>query len=198
MGSARATCCTTPCTRQTIAPRLHARFFSAPLNWTSVLGQLEAREAGEAHIALAHTGDITASIVKLHMSSGLAILNRHTRQATVRRPAVVQLIRMFRDKGHPDYQRLSDDEVQRRASQLADTDEPTAPPDVLELFDEEMDNERSGQEPTGVDKAATPAERTWGAVSLARDMERARPNTLLLQRDSGVKKDRGQPVICSR
>ena len=50
-------------------------------------------------------------------------LNKCIREATVRCDVLVQLIRMLRDAGHPDYQHLHMGEVERRAHELASTDE---------------------------------------------------------------------------
>ena len=50
-------------------------------------------------------------------------------------------------------------------------DEPTIPPDILPLVEDEDESELYA----GVDKAATPAERPSSAAALARDLDRARP-----------------------
>ena len=76
-----------------------------------MLRQLDEMERGESLIALPHVGAVLATMVKLQISSGLVSLNKHIRHATVRRPVVVQLIRMFRDSGHVDYQGLDMDAV---------------------------------------------------------------------------------------
>ena len=46
----------------------------------------------------------------------------------------------------------------------------------------------------GVDKAATPAELAYTATDLQRNLERARPQTLVAQRDS----DANRGVLASR
>ena len=70
------------------------------------------------------------------------------------------------------------------------TDEPTIPPDILPLVDDE-----SGADVyAGVDKAATPAERPSNPEALSRDLDRARPLLLLPQRDSDANKE----VMASR
>ena len=48
-------------------------------------------------------GAVLAARVRISITAGLVDLNRLIRQATVRRNIVVQLIRMHRDAGHPDY-----------------------------------------------------------------------------------------------
>ena len=57
--------------------------------------------------------------VRLWITSGLVDLNQHLKQATVRRDIVVQLFRMHRDAGHPDYGSIDMKEVERRAQALA-------------------------------------------------------------------------------
>ena len=47
---------------------------------------------------------------------------------------------------------------------------------------------------SGVDKAATPAERAYTVADLQRNLERARPQTLVPQRDSDANRD----VLASR
>ena len=101
--------------------------FTAPMHWTHMLEQFKNIDKQEKLVSLPHTGAVLASMVKLQISSGLITLNKHLREATVRRNVVVQLIRMFRDAGHPDYQRLDMAEVQRRATELADSDDPSIP-----------------------------------------------------------------------
>ena len=104
----------------------------------------------------------------------------------MRRNVVVQLIRMFRDAGHPDYQRLDMAEVQRRAMELADSDDPSIPNGLAAVLDEE---DAAESDDLGVDKAATPAERAWSVEALGRNMERVRPTVLLAQRDSDAAKE---------
>jgi hypothetical protein len=53
------------------------------------------------------------------VAAGLVDLNTFLKQATIRRDIVVQLIRMHRDGGHPDYQRGTMEEVELKARQLA-------------------------------------------------------------------------------
>ena len=161
--------------------------FSAPMDWTSMLQQLQQMDKNESLVALPHTGTSLASMVKIQISSGLVDLNKHLKHVTVRRHVVVQLIRMFRDAGHDDYQHLDMRDVERRAMSLADSDDPSIPHGLEEALAE---NENDAQcDGTGVDKAATPAERTRSVAELARNMERTRPNILLAQRDSDARKE---------
>ena len=105
-----------------------------------------------------------AAKVRITISSGLVDLNRHLKQATVRRNVVVQLIRMFKDANHEDYRHLDMATVQRKAEELASTDEPTVPNGLAELLDQiDTDVEQ--------DKAATPAERMWSGLELQREMD---------------------------
>ena len=49
--------------------------FSAPMDWTSMLQQLQQMDEDEALIALPHTGATLASMVRIQISSGLVELN---------------------------------------------------------------------------------------------------------------------------
>ena len=112
------------------APRRVAfkgQVFSAPMDWDRLLEQLFDPDSQPTHITLPHTGGVLASKVRIFVSSGLVDLNKYIRQATVRRNVVVQLIRMFKDAGHMDYQHLNMDDVKTRSRDLADTDEPSIP-----------------------------------------------------------------------
>lgn len=128
--------------------------YSAPMDWTRMLQQLQDMDKKEALVALPHTGSSLASMVQIHISSGLVDLNKHLKHVTVRRHIVVQLIRMFRDAGHVDYQRLDMRDVERRARLLADSDDPSIPHGLAEVL-EPNENDGSSDD-GGVDKAATP------------------------------------------
>ena len=86
----------------------------------------------------------------------------------VRRNIVVQLIRMRRDAGHPDYVGVDMQRVKSRAQQLASTDEPTIPSGLVQFL--EGDDEIAGELFSGVDKAATPAERVYSEAELRCDL----------------------------
>ena len=73
------------------------------------------------------------------------------------------------------------------AQQLASTDEPTIPSGLVQFL--EGDDDIAGELFSGVDKAATPAERLYSQADLGRDLERTRPQTLVLQRDSDANRD---------
>ena len=68
--------------------------FSAPMDWSSTLEQLEKIEKGEERIILPVLGEVLIARVRLSITSGLVDLNKHMKQDTVRRDVVVQLIRM--------------------------------------------------------------------------------------------------------
>ena len=94
---------------------------------------------------------------------------------------------MRRDAGHPDYVGVDMTRVATRAQHLASTDAPTIPSGLVELL--EADEEVTAELFSGVDKAATPAERLHSPAELLRDMERARPQSLVAQRDSDANRD---------
>ena len=97
--------------------------FSAPMDWSELLDQFEKIDKNEARVELPVLGEALLSRVKLSITSGLVDLNKHMKQATVRRDIVVQLIRMYRDLGHPDYARVYMDRVEQRAKDLAPTND---------------------------------------------------------------------------
>ena len=149
------------------------------MDWASIQEQVESMEREEVNIALPVTGALLEARVRLSIASGLVDLNKYIREATIRREVVVQLIRMIRDAGHPDYQSVNMAQVERRSRELASTSEPTIPSGLIHLLgdseDEALDDD--------VDKAATPAERISNAQQLQQEMERTRPHVLLSQRD---------------
>ena len=80
-------------------------------------------------------GEVLMSRVRLSITSGLVDLNKHMKEATVRREVVVQLIRMHKDAGHPDYQSVNMEDVRLRAKELASTEEPTIPNELLKVLE---------------------------------------------------------------
>ena len=94
---------------------------------------------------------------------------------------------MRHDMGHPDYVIVDMRQVERLAEQLAATDEPTIPSGLVEFLEGADDD---GDQPfSGVDKAATPAERVHSEADLTREVERLRPQSLVAQRDSDANRD---------
>ena len=83
-------------------------------------------------------------------------------------------------------------EVHRRTRQLATTDEPEISSGLVEFLNAE--DEVAEEFFSGVDKAATPAERAHTASDLLRNLDRTRPQTLVAQRDSDAKRN----VLASR
>ena len=75
--------------------------------------------------------------------------------------------------------------VEKRALELAPTNEPTIPTGLLDVLDEDSDERLDDN----VDKAATPAPRMYNAEDLQLEMERTRPQILLNQRDSDTQKN---------
>ena len=159
--------------------------FSAPMHWSDLLEQLDKIEKDEVRIELPVLGEALLSRVRLSITSGLVDLNKHIKQATVRRDVVVQLIRMHRDAGHPDYQGIDMKRVEQRSRELAPTTDPTIPSGLLDVLDTDSDEALDDV----VDKAATPAVRIWNEADLQLEMERARPQLLLTQRDSDAQKN---------
>ena len=98
-----------------------------------------------------------------------------------------QLIRMRKEAGHPDYQHVDMHEVKRRSRELATSDEPAIPSGLAGFLNEE--DEVAEEFFSGAYKAATPAERAYTAADLQRNLGRARPQTLVPQRDSDANRD---------
>ena len=109
------------------------------MDWSSLQDQFAKIDQGEARVSLPVVGEVLMSRVRLSITSGLVDLNKHMKQATVRRDIVVQLIQMHKDAGHPDYQSVNMQQVAEQAKQLADTDEPTIPAGLLDILDIESD-----------------------------------------------------------
>ena len=133
------------------------------------------------------SGEVLAARVRISIVAGLIDLNNLLRQATIRRNVVVQLIRMRRDMGHPDYARVDMKAVEQRAQQLASSDDPTIPSGLVAFLHESTDHE--DETFSGVDKAATPAERAYDQEDLCRELDRIRPQTLVAERDSDANRD---------
>ena len=159
--------------------------YSAPMDWADMQQQLQEMEKQESVVALPVVGSVLASRVQISIASGLVDLNKCIKQATVRRPVVVQYIRMQRDAGHPDYQRVDMRQVELTARKLADTDEPSIPHGLVDV----LDGDGADGLLEGMDKAATPAERPSNLKELTREMDKARPLIMLSQRDSDVHKE---------
>ena len=64
--------------------------FSTPLGWQSCLQQLQQMENSEEQIALPVMEAVLGARVSIVISAGLTNLNTLLKQATVRRPVVVQ------------------------------------------------------------------------------------------------------------
>ena len=95
--------------------------FSAPMDWSNMVRQLQ--EHSETHI-VPLSGEALAARVQISIQGGLVDLNRLIKQATIRRNVVVQLIRMWRDRGHPDYEHAFQGEAfYRRLQSLSPTNE---------------------------------------------------------------------------
>ena len=71
---------------------------------------------------------------------------------------------------------------------MAPSDAPTVPVDVLPSEEPDAHEEPDDKELLGTDKAMTLAERIGSIADLDKNMRRARPQILLLQRDSDAKK----------
>ena len=161
------------------------QIFSAPMNWLDIQKQLEEMDRDAVYVSLPVTKEVLAARVQVAIGSGLVDLNKCIREATVRRPIVVRLIEMHRERMHPDYQQQLMEDVRRRVQELAPTDEPTIPTGLIEAL--ESDNEDALEDP--VDKAAAPAVRVWNEEELCDEMDRNRPLVLAAQRDTDSQRD---------
>jgi len=165
--------------------------FSAPLDQTNIIKQLLEMEQDEP-LVLPVSGVALAARCRISISSGLTELNKLLKQATIRRGLVMQYIRMKCATGHPDYKHLTAKElsnIDRRAREMAPTDAPTIPPEVLPTDLADIVDVGNDEDFLGADKAATPAERAHSVDQLQKNMARARPQILMTQRNSDAGKD---------
>ena len=161
------------------------QILSAPMNWLGIQKQLEEMDRDAVYVSLPVTKEVLAARVQVAIGSGLVDLNKCIREATVRRPIVVRLIEMHRERMHPDYQQQLMEDVRRRVQELAPTDEPTTPIGLIEAL--ESDNEDALEDPA--DKVAAPAVRVWNEEELCDEMDRNRPLVLAAQRDTDSQRD---------
>lgn len=173
-----------PMYQQTARVAFKGQFFSAPMDWNSMAQQIKDMEK-ETKISLPIVGAVLATRVRLSIAAGLVDLNELIKDATVRRNVVAQLIQMHKDSGHLDCQDVHMPEVVTMASELADDDTASIPKGLIDILHESGGEDQE----LGVDKAATPAECMHTQQDLAREMKRARPSYMLLQRDSDVNKE---------
>ena len=103
----------------------------------------------------------------------------------MRYDVTVRLIAMHKAAGEQDYQHVNMRNVEARARLLNPGNEAIVP-DCLKHVLEESDDEKLDDT---TDKAATPAERLISETSLQREMDRARPLTVVVQRDSDAQNE---------
>ena len=142
-------------------------------------------------------GQILATRVGLSITAGLVELNKCLKETTVRVEVVIKLIKMLKDSGHVDFQRVCLREVAVVAQGLVPPNTPgdqaTIPVGLEEVLaardsessaGDESDSDHKVGNDGSTDKAATPAERIQSIEELTRNMDRVRPQILLSQRDS--------------
>jgi len=156
------------------------------MDWSSMMDQLKRMEKEEVQVSLPVTGEVLANRVRLVISSGLVDLNKLLKQATVRKPIVLQLIAQQRDAGNVDYTNIDMAEVEENAKKLTSSDAAALPNGLADFFNAEDGEDKPF---LGVDKAATPAERVYNFSGLESELDRARPMLLSAQRDSDVNKN---------
>jgi hypothetical protein len=144
--------------------------FSAPMDWTSMLQQLDTMDKHSTHGVLPKIGQVLASEVRVSIDAGLVSLKDHIKEVTVRRNVVVQLIRLFKDAEHPDCAKPDMAAVELRSKKLADSHEPSIPNGLAEIL--ASDDEKSDD--GAPDKAATPAERIRSKLEFQSHMDRTR------------------------
>ena len=161
------------------------QLFSAPMDWRSIVDQLEDMQQAPRVVDLPVSGAILEKRVKVSITSGLVELDKLVKQATVRYDVMVRLIALHKDAGEKDYQSVNLKDVAKRAKELNPTNEPRIPECLHALLDSSEDEHLDD----GTDKAATPAERNYSADNLVKELDRLRPTTLVVQRDSDASKD---------
>ena len=131
------------------------------------------------------TGTILEKRVQVSITSGLVDLDDLLKEATVRHDVIMRVIQFHKDAGEPDYQALNMEEVAKRTRELNPTNEPRIPECLQSVLDSSEDERLDDS----TDKAATPAERNYSLANLTKEMDRTRPTTLVVQRDSDAGKD---------
>ena len=111
------------------------QLFSSLLNWADLQDQLEELDRTETHISLPVSGEVLASRVRITIAAGLVDVNRLLKEATVRRHIVIELIRMRRQMGHPDYGKVDMRSVIKKAKELTPSNEPTIPSGLVEILE---------------------------------------------------------------
>ena len=103
----------------------------------------------------------------------------------MRYDVMVRLIQMHKDAGEKDYLAVNMETVTLKAQELNPSNEPKIPDSLYDFLDFSEDERLDDS----TDKAATPAERIFNTEDLRKEMERARPLTLVSQRDSDAQKN---------
>ena len=78
---------------------------------------------------------VLASRVRITIAAGLVDANRLLKQTTVRRHIVIELIRMRRNMGHPDYRKVDMRSVIKEAKELTPSNEPAIPSGLVEFLE---------------------------------------------------------------
>ena len=110
--------------------------FTTPMQWDSMLEQLENMHKNETFRSVPITGEALVARVQIAIRSGLIELNRYIKQATIRRPIIERLIKMWHDVGHPDFQQLNWVVVREKIGNLTLTDEPTVPIGIVSIIND--------------------------------------------------------------
>ena len=83
------------------------------MDWRSIVEQMEIIENRHARVSLPITGKVLEAHARVLITAGLIDLNKLIKQATVRVPVVIQLIRMAKEANHPDFQNVDMEAVEK-------------------------------------------------------------------------------------
>ena len=84
-------------------PMVRGHLLSFPLDWLSVMQQLDRASVDRRLVSLPHTGSILATLVQVQISSSAIDVTKYLKQDSVRAEIVIQLIQLLKNSGHPDY-----------------------------------------------------------------------------------------------
>lgn len=142
-------------------PMVRGHLLSIPLDWLSVMQQLQRANVDRQFGSLLDTGAILVSMVKVQISSPAMDVMKHLKQASVRAEIVVQRIQLLEGSKHIDYASLDMLAVSAKALQELPTMDEHGEDGAVPLGIVRFSDARStavGDARLNPDKNATPTE----------------------------------------
>ena len=142
-------------------PTVRGHLLSSPIRWAELMEAMKQASLDRPFTALPHTGAILAARVQVQISSAATDAVRYLSQAKVRAEVVVELIRLLKDTGHPDFADVDMAAVTRKAKRELPTmaqhgPDGAVPPEIIRLDSEPTG--KAGDAGLNPDKNATPTE----------------------------------------